>query len=257
MEKLKYDLTNFLKKKGCFAPIVYLKDDVYTIKYEQNNEEVEVYENSEFEEFEINSLFEECCKKNIKFYKADDLGIRRCSNCGKYFTEGFICDYEYFCSDKCVFECYTPSEYDEMVARNNAYYTEWGTEAITGLRILAEVQGKNNSITNIKRETEEIKVSKCSIKRTFENNNVQGYNKKWTVVLEDDISNHPLGCIASFYGENGQFVSSYYVDTLLNDHSEGSGLSLYLDCPYWTITGSDLKVILNWIKTKTRMCLVA
>lgn len=234
MEKLKYDLTDFLKKEGRFALVVFLKDDDYVIKYEYGKGEVTVYTISEFATLKKDSLI---------LYVVSDLGIRRCSKCGKLMIEGFLVDdgLEYYCSDDCVFSTYTKEECFEMYMEGHAFWTNWGTEVITFITPIFElgpIKSKND----------------CSIKCDFENDNEHNYCKKWTVALEDN-PNNKLGCIASFYDERGQFVSSYYVDTLLYDHNDGSGLALYLDCPYWTISGSDLKIILKWIKTKTRMCL--
>ena len=231
MQKLKYDLTEFLKKNGRFAPVVYLKDDDYVVRYEQNNEEVTVYSNSEL--IVGDSVFDKDCAKNIKVHIVDDLGIRRCTGCGELFIAGYVTNdcSEYYCSS----ECLGVADYDV------AYWSDWGTEVVN---FLTPVEPAETPI-----EPTETKISDHSIKCVFPNSNNFGYCRKWTVTIEDDPSKK-LGCIAHFYDEKGTFVSSYYVDSLLEDHKE-QGLILYLDCPYWTLDWSDLKVILDWMKSKT------
>lgn len=76
---------------------------------------------------EITDLFK---IENSIVINVDDLGFRKCSECGKLFQEGYIVDdgYQYYCSEKCLYENYSASEYDEMYKNDVAYYTEWGLD---------------------------------------------------------------------------------------------------------------------------------
>lgn len=53
--------------------------------------------------------------------------IRICSHCGADMSEGYcIGDGEdYYCSDECLEANMSREEYDELVADDNAYWTEW------------------------------------------------------------------------------------------------------------------------------------
>ena len=52
--------------------------------------------------------------------------------------------------------------------------------------------------------------------------------------------------------EFGQFVSRYYVETILGDDDYGpknSGLSLDGGIPEWTVPASDMNTVRYWLKT--------
>lgn len=58
-------------------------------------------------------------------YDPDDYRI--CKKCGKAMTSGFDIAFglEYYCSEKCLYSCYTKEEYNEMCEEDVAYYTVW------------------------------------------------------------------------------------------------------------------------------------
>ena len=52
--------------------------------------------------------------------------------------------------------------------------------------------------------------------------------------------------------EFGQFVSRYYVETILGDDGYGpkdGGLSLDGGIPEWTVPASDMDTVRDWLKT--------
>lgn len=48
--------------------------------------------------------------------------------------------------------------------------------------------------------------------------------------------------------EFGQFVSRYYVETILGDGNEKCGLSLDGGIPEWTVSASDMDTVRNFLK---------
>lgn len=52
---------------------------------------------------------------------------RTCTVCGKPMKCGFCVDdgAEYYCSEECLHEKYTPEEYGKMYRENMAYWSEW------------------------------------------------------------------------------------------------------------------------------------
>lgn len=54
---------------------------------------------------------------------------RKCNECGKEITKGYSINDgdEYYCSNECLFNHYTPNEYTKMYddGNGNSYYTEW------------------------------------------------------------------------------------------------------------------------------------
>lgn len=59
--------------------------------------------------------------------------IRRCTECGRIMTEGYCVGGgdEYYCSDECLHEHYTPDEWEKMCEEEESecYYTTWEGEA--------------------------------------------------------------------------------------------------------------------------------
>lgn len=56
----------------------------------------------------------------------EDSDVRLCVICKKEMDKGFyITDFEYYCSDMCLYERYTYEEYNELYELNEGYYTEW------------------------------------------------------------------------------------------------------------------------------------
>ena len=54
--------------------------------------------------------------------------------------------------------------------------------------------------------------------------------------------------------EFGQFVSRYYVETILGDDGYGpkdGGLSLYGGIPEWTVSAKDMDTVRNFLKEVT------
>ena len=65
-----------------------------------------------------------------------DKYARSCNCCGKGMNEGYFANYEYFCSDECLYTQYTAKEWEELASDgvedeggNDCYYwTEWEDE---------------------------------------------------------------------------------------------------------------------------------
>ncbi len=88
---------------------------------------------------------------------------------------------------------------------------------------------------------------------------------RWRITISDD----KLGPVAKFYDlaqhpgihSGGQFVSSYYVSTLLgkDGYSEDirffPALGLYGGCEEWTVYQPDLSAIADWLEDETEGCL--
>ena len=57
--------------------------------------------------------------------------MRICSHCGKDMNEGYVIagGIEYYCSDTCLHEHYTPEEWEDMYDDDGEnYWTEWENE---------------------------------------------------------------------------------------------------------------------------------
>ena len=68
------------------------------------------------------------------------------------------------------------------------------------------------------------------------------------IVYENGRYSNPDKPIIEFYSaDTNQFVSAYYVETML-DHENGVGLCLDGGVPAWTIVGDDLVDILDWLE---------
>jgi hypothetical protein len=53
---------------------------------------------------------------------------RKCSACGRGMNEGYLADYQYFCSDKCLHTAYSPQAWEVVYdggANDDFYWTEW------------------------------------------------------------------------------------------------------------------------------------
>ena len=53
---------------------------------------------------------------------------RLCTCCGKDMFEGYLAEYEYFCSDKCLHSKYSDEEWTELYDGGNSdefYWTKW------------------------------------------------------------------------------------------------------------------------------------
>lgn len=57
-------------------------------------------------------------------------GERVCNSCGKKMDRGYLideyCVYEYYCSDKCLYNVYTDYEIERLYLLNSLYWTIWG-----------------------------------------------------------------------------------------------------------------------------------
>ena len=55
---------------------------------------------------------------------------RRCTECHKIITQGYMIDdgSEYYCSNACLYQHYTPNEWQKMYESENGYWTEWEGE---------------------------------------------------------------------------------------------------------------------------------
>lgn len=56
---------------------------------------------------------------------------RQCTQCKCGINEGYVVNGEqYYCSDKCVHEVYTPIEWEQMSVddSNECYWTDWQEE---------------------------------------------------------------------------------------------------------------------------------
>lgn len=90
----------------------------------------------------------------------------------------------------------------------------------------------------------------------WETPNNDGYSEHWVtrIVLEDNpswsVTDHSQDPVIEFYsiGKFGQFVSSYFVRTLLEDW--GYGISLYGDIRSWTINTEHMDEIRNWAENE-------
>jgi hypothetical protein len=49
------------------------------------------------------------------------------------------------------------------------------------------------------------------------------------------------------FSENGQFISSYYISTLINDNKK-NGLCLQGGVPDWTISAASMTLVVSWLK---------
>lgn len=86
------------------------------------------------------------------------------------------------------------------------------------------------------------------------------YGRDKCLTLNED---NPLGLMVEFYDARypfeldktervtlGQFVSRYYVNTLLTGPSVGHGLDLQGDVPSWKIDARTLDIFLAWISNR-------
>ncbi len=55
---------------------------------------------------------------------------RKCTCCSKGMNEGYFADYEYFCSDDCLYTEFPPTIWAKVTKENedNYYWTEWEDE---------------------------------------------------------------------------------------------------------------------------------
>lgn len=99
-----------------------------------NNKEVLTFDN-------IESYLNKKDDNSISSYKGntiDDIesevsrqlfeGYRICAHCGDVMRQGYIVGdgYEYYCSDSCLHEHYTPEEWERMYTEEgDNYYTEF------------------------------------------------------------------------------------------------------------------------------------
>ena len=78
----------------------------------------------------------------------------------------------------------------------------------------------------------------------------RGYVQQWVVRLAQDNTgryNEPL--IEFYSADTDQFVSDYYVSTLLESpNKRSSGLDLWGDVASWKISGQDYMDILDWVE---------
>jgi hypothetical protein len=57
--------------------------------------------------------------------------MRICDVCKKEMIDGFcVYDSEYYCSDDCLYSTYSPEEYNELCAEDEAYYTQWESDDV-------------------------------------------------------------------------------------------------------------------------------
>lgn len=73
------------------------------------------------------SIAIEILKERQKDSKADNY-FRICSHCGEFMNKGYCIEQgaEYYCSDPCLHEHYTPEEWEKMYTdEGDNYYTEW------------------------------------------------------------------------------------------------------------------------------------
>ena len=59
-----------------------------------------------------------------------DKYARSCNCCGNGMNEGYFADYEYFCSDDCLYTEFPPTIWAKVTAENedSYYWTEWEDE---------------------------------------------------------------------------------------------------------------------------------
>jgi hypothetical protein len=89
----------------------------------------------------------------------------------------------------------------------------------------------------------------------WETPNDRGYSEHWVtrIVFEDRDGIYKDNPIIEFYDINsfGQFVSSYFVETLLdsyeNGYYNGGGLALQGDVHSWSIDTENMKEICAWM----------
>ena len=89
----------------------------------------------------------------------------------------------------------------------------------------------------------------------WETPNDYGYSEHWVtrIVFEDRDGIYADNPIIEFYSINsfGQFVSSYFVETLLesynNGYYDGGGLDLYGGVDSWSITGEYMSEMCEWM----------
>ncbi|MET4003886.1 endogenous inhibitor of DNA gyrase (YacG/DUF329 family) [Arthrobacter sp. UYCu511] len=55
------------------------------------------------------------------------LFARKCGKCGRGMREGYLADYEYYCSDACLRIDFTDEEWAELASdeSDDFYYTDW------------------------------------------------------------------------------------------------------------------------------------
>jgi hypothetical protein len=55
---------------------------------------------------------------------------RRCSECHKIITQGYVLHdgEKYYCSNYCLYQNFTPNEWQEIYESEQGYYTEWEGE---------------------------------------------------------------------------------------------------------------------------------
>ncbi len=93
-----------------------------------------------------------------------------------------------------------------------------------------------------------LKVDKFNVRIVFRG---QGYGLNDAVIHDRD---RPL---VEFYddrhhsesGDRGQFVSRYYVSTLLENENVGRGLDLYGGVPAWTVSADDMATVREYLRT--------
>lgn len=92
--------------------------------------------------------------------------------------------------------------------------------------------------------------------KIFGHFNVRILRKGEKYGLEDCLTHEGNRPLVEFYDyrhrndadwKRGQFVSSYYADTLL-EHDPNFGLALYGASPAWTVSAESMREILEWIR---------
>ena len=60
-----------------------------------------------------------------------DKYARSCNCCGKGMNEGYFADYEYFCSDECLYTEFPPTIWAKVTEENedSYYWTQWEDES--------------------------------------------------------------------------------------------------------------------------------
>lgn len=74
---------------------------------------------------EVDGQYKEYCQEE----EEESVPSRRCTECSKPMSEGFMVDngYQYFCSEDCLTKHYTLEEWDAMYAdgSTDSFWTEW------------------------------------------------------------------------------------------------------------------------------------
>ena len=93
---------------------------------------------------------------------------------------------------------------------------------------------------------------------TVDKFNVRVVNKGDKYGLNNVLTHNEDKPLVEFYDvryphtEFGQFVSRYYVSTILGDDGYGpkdSGLNLHGGVPEWTVSKEDMDTVRGWLKT--------